>query len=70
MTTANTVMDSTVSDNTADLGALSPRVGLLGGLRQTFSLSWRTLVQIKHNPAELIDFSIQPVVTNYGVRPV
>jgi ABC-type multidrug transport system permease subunit len=48
MTTANTVMDSTVSDNTADLGALSPRVGLLGGLR--------------HNPAELIDFSIQPVM--------
>jgi hypothetical protein len=31
-------------------------------LRQTFSLSWRTLVQIKHNPAELIDFSIQPVM--------
>jgi ABC-type polysaccharide/polyol phosphate export permease len=62
MTTANTVMDRTVSDNTADLGALSPRVGLLGGLRQTFSLSWRTPVQIKHNPAELIDFSIQPVM--------
>jgi ABC transporter DrrB family efflux protein len=32
------------------------------GLRQTFSLAWRTLVQIKHNPAELIDFSIQPVM--------
>jgi oleandomycin transport system permease protein len=31
-------------------------------LRQTASLSWRTLLQIKHNPAELIDFSIQPVM--------
>jgi ABC transporter DrrB family efflux protein len=64
-------MDSTVSDNPGPwgaleplepLGALSPRVGLVEGLRQTLSLSWRTLVQIKHNPAELIDFSIQPVM--------
>jgi len=62
MTTVSTVLDSTVSDNTEDLGALAPRVGPLEGLRQTFSLSWRTLVQIKHNPAELIDFSIQPVM--------
>jgi oleandomycin transport system permease protein len=43
-------------------GGLAPRVGPLEGLRQTFSLAWRTLVQIKHNPAELIDFSIQPVM--------
>jgi len=41
---------------------LAPRVSPLQGLRQTFSLAWRTLVQIKHNPAELIDFSIQPVM--------
>jgi len=41
---------------------LTPRVGPLAGLRQTLSLSWRTLVQIKHNPAELIDFSVQPVM--------
>jgi oleandomycin transport system permease protein len=31
-------------------------------VRQTFTLSWRTLVQIKHNPFELIDFSIQPIM--------
>jgi oleandomycin transport system permease protein len=42
--------------------ALAPRVGPLAGLRQTLSLSWRTLVQVKHNPAELIDFSVQPVM--------
>jgi oleandomycin transport system permease protein len=41
---------------------LSARVGLVNGVRQTFSLAWRTLVQIKHNPGELIDFSIQPVM--------
>jgi len=41
---------------------LSARVGPVQGLRQTLSLAWRTLVQIKHNPAELIDFSIQPVM--------
>jgi oleandomycin transport system permease protein len=49
-----TVMDAAVT--------LAPRVGPLQGLRQTFSLAWRTLVQIKHNPAELIDFSIQPLM--------
>ena len=62
MTMESTVMDITVSDSTAAAGALAPRVGPLDGLRQTLSLSWRTLVQIKHNPAELIDFSVQPVM--------
>ena len=68
-----TTMNNTVPDNLqagalsalrplGPLGALSPRVGPLQGLRQTFSLAWRTLVQIKHNPAELIDFSVQPVM--------
>jgi oleandomycin transport system permease protein len=28
----------------------------------TFSLAWRTLVQVKHNPAEIIDFSVQPIM--------
>jgi oleandomycin transport system permease protein len=69
-----TTMNHTISDNSGaagalsalkplgPLGVLSPRVGPLQGLRQTFSLAWRTLVQIKHNPTELIDFSIQPVM--------
>jgi oleandomycin transport system permease protein len=63
MTTVSTVMDSTVSEY-PDLGGrpLTARVGPVEGLRQTFSLAWRTLVQIRHNPLELIDFSIQPVM--------
>jgi len=64
VTAENTVLDITVLDNTGEAGAeaLAPRVGLITGLRQTFSLSWRTLVQIKHNPFELMDFSVQPVM--------
>jgi oleandomycin transport system permease protein len=64
MTTASTVMDSTVSEYPDAVGgrALTPRVGPVEGLRQTFSLAWRTLVQIKHNPTEVIDFSVQPVM--------
>jgi oleandomycin transport system permease protein len=42
--------------------ALPPRVRPSEGIRQSASLSWRTLVQIKHNPTELIDFSIQPIM--------
>jgi ABC transporter DrrB family efflux protein len=61
MTTAmeSILLDSTVSDNPTRLAA---RVGPVEGLRQTFSLAWRTLVQIRHNPLELIDFSVQPVM--------
>jgi oleandomycin transport system permease protein len=59
MTAVTTVMDSTVSEYT---GTLAPRVGPLDAIRQTFSLAWRTLVQIRHNPLEVIDFSVQPVM--------
>ncbi|TDE02582.1 ABC transporter permease [Jiangella asiatica] len=41
---------------------LSPRVGLAEGLRQTMTLAWRTIVQVRHNPWELGDFSIQPIM--------
>jgi oleandomycin transport system permease protein len=67
MSTPNTVMDITVSDYPDSGKPLAPeplaeRVGPVEGLRQTFSLAWRTLVQIRHNPLELIDFSVQPVM--------
>ncbi|MFF3564570.1 ABC transporter permease [Streptomyces sp. NPDC002574] len=32
------------------------------GLRQTCTLAWRNLVQIKHNPMELMDLSVQPIM--------
>ncbi|MCC5810561.1 MAG: ABC transporter permease [Ectothiorhodospiraceae bacterium] len=32
------------------------------GLQQTMTLAWRTLLQIRHNPWELGDFSIQPIL--------
>ena len=41
---------------------ISPRVTPVEGLRQTLTLAWRTLVQIRHNPFELLDFSIQPIM--------
>ncbi|WP_214111265.1 ABC transporter permease [Acrocarpospora catenulata] len=31
-------------------------------LRQTLTLAWRNLVQIKHNPMELVDLSVQPIM--------
>jgi oleandomycin transport system permease protein len=35
---------------------------LTDGLRQSATLAWRTLVQIRHNPWELGDFSFQPIM--------
>jgi oleandomycin transport system permease protein len=42
--------------------ALPAHVGPIDGMRQTFTLAWRTLVQIRHNPWELGDFSFQPIM--------
>ncbi len=39
-----------------------PHITPWEGLRQTFTLAWRTLVQIRHNPFELGDFSFQPIM--------
>jgi oleandomycin transport system permease protein len=44
------------------LAAPAARVRPIVGLRNTLTLAWRTLVQIKHNPFELLDFSIQPLM--------
>jgi ABC-2 type transport system permease protein/oleandomycin transport system permease protein len=41
---------------------LARRVSPLDGLRHTGTLAWRTLVSIKHNPMELTDYSIQPLM--------
>src|SRR5688572_8098990 len=42
--------------------ALKPRVTPAEGLTQTLTLAWRTIVQVRHNPWELGDFSIQPIM--------
>ncbi|HZE41810.1 MAG TPA: ABC transporter permease [Stackebrandtia sp.] len=36
--------------------------GPIAGLRNCAWLAWRSLVQIKHNPMELMDMSVQPVM--------
>jgi len=40
----------------------SGRVRPLPAIRQTATMAWRSLVSIKHNPLELIDFSITPIM--------
>lgn len=40
----------------------SAHVGVVDGVRQTLTLAWRTVVQVRHNPFELMDFSIQPIL--------
>jgi oleandomycin transport system permease protein len=42
--------------------ALTPRVAPLDGVRQSLTLAWRTIVQVRHNPWELGDFSFQPIM--------
>ncbi|KAB2346579.1 ABC transporter permease [Actinomadura rudentiformis] len=41
---------------------LPRQVSLSTGLRNTMTLTWRNLVQIKHNPMELVDLSVQPIM--------
>ncbi len=40
----------------------SRRVSPISTVRHTMTLAWRTLVQIKHNPMELLDLSVQPIM--------
>ena len=42
--------------------APSRRVSPVATVRHTMTLAWRTLVQIKHNPMELLDLSVQPIM--------
>src|SRR5829696_1701507 len=42
--------------------AVQDRVGLLDAVRHTLTLAWRSLVQIRHNPMELADLSLQPLM--------
>ena len=42
--------------------AVKPRVSMAEGLTQTLTLAWRTIVQVRHNPWELGDYSIQPIM--------
>lgn len=53
---------SVATNTISEAPALSGRVGLLDGLRQSMTLAWRTVVQVRHNPWELSDFSIQPIM--------
>jgi ABC transporter DrrB family efflux protein len=41
---------------------LDRRVSPVITVRNTLTLAWRSLVQIKHNPMELLDLSIQPIM--------
>ena len=38
------------------------RVSPVDGMRHVRTLAWRSLVSIKHNPFELLDLSIQPIM--------
>ncbi len=53
---------TTISTTIAPSRPITPRVSTIEGLRQTMTLAWRTLVQVRHNPWELGDFSIQPIM--------
>ena len=41
---------------------LATRVGPLDAVRHTLTLAWRSLVSIRHNPMELGDLSLQPLM--------
>jgi oleandomycin transport system permease protein len=43
-------------------GDLPTRVGPVAGTRHALTIAWRSLVQIRHNPMELADLSVQPLM--------
>jgi oleandomycin transport system permease protein len=53
---------SSMTTTALGIPALRPRVSAVEGVRQSLTLAWRTVVQVRHNPWELGDFSIQPIM--------
>ncbi len=47
---------------TTNPAELATRVGPLAAVRHALTLAWRSLVQIRHNPMELTDLSLQPLM--------
>src|SRR5512142_181323 len=48
---------------TSDAGVARARVGLVRGARQTATLGWRSLAQLRHTPTDLVGYVVQPVVS-------
>jgi oleandomycin transport system permease protein len=57
-----TTLIDTPTTTTMPAAVLQPRVGPLAAVRHALTLAWRSLVQIKHNPMELFDLSLQPLM--------
>jgi oleandomycin transport system permease protein len=55
---------TTLAQPASPTAALPPttRVGPLAAVRHTLTLAWRSLIQIRHNPMELADLSLQPLM--------
>ncbi|MEU9378882.1 ABC transporter permease [Streptomyces sp. NPDC048255] len=51
----------TTATITEEMGS-GGRVHPLAAMRQTATMAWRSLVSVKHNPLELVDYSITPIM--------
>jgi len=59
MTTAETAVPLAAPPARTEL---STKVTPIQALRQTLTLSWRTIVQVRHDPKELAGISFQPII--------
>lgn len=53
-----TTTTTTIADGLGRGGRVRP----LAAVRQTATMAWRSLVSVKHNPLELVDYSITPIM--------
>jgi oleandomycin transport system permease protein len=62
MTTLAHNNNTTTTTTNRPAVSLATRVGPLAALRHALTIAWRSLVQIRHNPMELADLSVQPLM--------
>jgi ABC-2 type transport system permease protein/oleandomycin transport system permease protein len=53
---------TTLVHTTSPTAGVSTRVSPLAAVRHALTIAWRSLVQIRHNPMELGDLSLQPLM--------
>ena len=61
-TTTDAGAEAVPARRSATTAALPGRVSPPAAVRQTLTIAWRNLVQIRHNPRELGDLSLQPLM--------
>ena len=57
-----TVTETTPTPQFEPPVAVRRRIGMVRALRHAFSITWRSLLKLKHSPEQFLDLTLQPII--------